>query len=498
MKEITLKILGIIAVVLAIIYLIYYSNFKYYWHDEVFGLLHLSGYSREELVAELYRGGEKTQADLHKFQVVNDDKNLQDTIQSLAKSAPHQPPLYFILLWLWAKIFGNSDLAFRSLSIVIWLGFLVSVYYLSLILFSQRKIALIATILVFLSPRFLNYAVDIWEYGLYALMTVWSSVLFLQAFKSDQSRLKWIFYGISLVAGLYTHIFFILVGLAHFIYFWLNVNSINKLTRNTYLFVLTFSICLYLPWLQYLNLNSIYSWAKVRWSLSSFVTRWLNTILGIFDPVILEPIYNIWKYLVLLLVCLSLFALIKTSTKQTWSFLSLIIFVPFLCLVLWDLTLGARYSSVGRFYLPSLLGILLSISYLIGQGITANKKLLRQGSYILLIFLITSSIIAKILPGGGEVKFSGYGSTIPNAAAIVNQAERPLVICERWEDLFPLSYEAKEATRYLLIRKLDDINIKENYSHIYVLSPSSSLQQEFEQAGIQLEKTSNQALLKYD
>jgi hypothetical protein len=232
----------------------------------------------------------------------------------------------------------------------------------------------------------------------------------------------------------------------------------------------------------------------VRWSLSSFFTRWINTIPGLFHTVTIEPVFEISKYLIFLLFVLSIIYLIKTSKKTTWSFLVLIIFVTFLSLFLADTAFGSRYSSVVRFYLPTLIGILLTIAYLIGKGVTSNQNYLRQGSYILLVILLTLGIISKVPPTGGKAKFSGYGNTIPNAAAIVNQAEKPLVICEKWEDLFPLSYEAKDSTRYLLIRKLDDIEIKENYANIYLLSPSNSLWQEFEQAGIKLEKTENKSL----
>jgi uncharacterized membrane protein len=493
MNKIKLKLLTILGIILAICYLVYYASFKYYWHDEIIVLLHISGYSQEELVEYLYDGEPKSQQDLQKFQMVNDDKSWDDTMKSIYQLTPHKPPLYVILLSIWAKIFGSKELALRSLSIVIYLIFIFCVYHLALILFGNQKISLIATIFTGLSPRFMDYALDVWKYGLFALVTILSSFLLLKAFAANKSLKWWLGYGISLVAGLYTHIFFILVALAHLTYVIVN-RSLSYGANKTYFFtVWIFSLCLYLPWIQIMiNHNAvIYAWAKGRWSLAGFVNTWLNYIPSLFSGAGKDFAYGFGA-----IFLFSLYYLVKKTPQKTWSFIILLMGVPFLSLVTYDLLFGTRYSAVGRFYLPTLIAILFSISFLIGQGLNEKNKLIRIASYIVLFLLISLNLYSKIPDSQAETKFRGYGSTIPNAAFIVNQAEKPLVIGEDWQDMFPLSHKAKETTNYLLVDNLDNVKIDRNYSDIFVLDPSSSFQQKLMKAGLKLEETNNQALWK--
>ncbi len=222
--------------ILALSYLIYYSQFKFIWHDETTILLHLSGYQPQELIEALYDGQPKTKDELLIYQKINHQKTWKDTFTSVIKASPTASPLYIFSLRAWSSVFGDSELALRSLSLLLWGFLMVSLYYLSWLLFADQRIALLSTILTMLSPRFIDYALDIWEYGLFALMTVLSSIFF-QRFTQNQSDYLAIFYSLWLLMGLYSHIFFIFVILAHFLAFLLLQKSISFSPRKRFYFV---------------------------------------------------------------------------------------------------------------------------------------------------------------------------------------------------------------------------------------------------------------------
>ena len=490
------QLLTFLGVILVVYYLIYLTTFKFYWHDEVIVLLHLSGYSKQELIKSLYDGQPKTYQDLQKFQTVNNDQSGQDRITSVASLTPHKPPLYVILLSTWAKLFGNYELVFRSLSIVIYLLLIFFVYYLATILFQTPKIGVISCIFIGLSGRFMGAALDVWEYGLFAMVTVLSSFLFLKAFQSKKSLKWWLSYAISLVAGLYTHIFFILVGIAHLIYFLINNSLTSSRNKKYFAIVEICSVLLYLPWLKIMIDNNvvIYSWAKVRWSLGDFFQRWLFTVSGLFSG---GEKLKYFEYFIAIICLFSLYYLVKKTEKKTWSFLLLLITITFVPLVIHDLLLGTRYSSVGRFYLPTLIAILFSISFLIGNNLTHKNKVIKIISYSILFTLISLNLYGKIPIEQKQIRFSGYGSTIPNAAFIITKAENPVVIGDDWWDMFPLSHKAQNDTDYILINNWSDLNIdniERNYGDIFILKPSSSLKQELTEAEIELKATKNPTL----
>ncbi len=490
-NKIKLRFLATFGVVLIVVYLINYSSLKYYWHDEIIVLRHLSGYSQQELETYLYDGQPKSYQDLQKFQTVNDEKSWQYSLNSIVNLTSHKPPLYVALLRIWAKIFGNQELVFRSLSIVIYLIFIFCFYHLALILFNDHKISLIATIFTGLS--FMNYSLEVWEYGLFALVTALSSLFLLKSLANPQSVKCWVSYSLSLIAGLYTHIFFILIALAHSLYVIVNRSLIHAKNKTYFWWVWIFSLCLYLPWVKIMidNNFSIYPWAKVRWSLSVFITRWLSYIPGLFS---LSG--KIFTYGLVGIFIFSLSYLIKQTPQKTWSFIILTITVPFLSLVIYDLFFGTRYSSIGRFYLGTLMGILLSMSFLIRQGLGENNKVIRTISYVLLLGLLSWNLWTKIPYSLDENGFRGYGSQILNAALIVNKSEKPLVISKSWWDLLTFVHKAEKNTSYLFINDLDNVNIDKNYSDIFVLSPSSSFREQLTKEGIFLEETNNKSLWK--
>lgn len=114
------------------------------------------------------------------------------------------PPFYPILLKFWMAIFGSSEVAMRSLSLV---AFLLTYYFFYMFLTKVIKTNKVWTViysLLFLINPFLNYyAFEARGYSLFSFFTI-ASFYYLYTKKKTP-------YLVVTVLGLYTHYFMVLV-----------------------------------------------------------------------------------------------------------------------------------------------------------------------------------------------------------------------------------------------------------------------------------------------
>src|SRR3712207_464759 len=101
------RFLIVILLILGIFFRFVNLERKVYWHDEVYTSLRLSGYTEAELVQQVVNGREIGVEDLQKYQRVNSEKRLIDTVKGLAVEEPQLPPLYYVLARFWVQWFGN-------------------------------------------------------------------------------------------------------------------------------------------------------------------------------------------------------------------------------------------------------------------------------------------------------------------------------------------------------------------------------------------------------
>jgi len=115
------------------------------------------------------------------------------------------PPLYFVLIWVWAKLFGTGEVALRSVSLLAGVA-IVPIVYLSARELLDRRAGLIAAALVVVNPFMIWYSQEARSYMLLAALTGASFLWFLRA-RRDPSRrnLGW-WAGFS-AAALMTHFF---------------------------------------------------------------------------------------------------------------------------------------------------------------------------------------------------------------------------------------------------------------------------------------------------
>jgi len=177
------------------------------------------------------------------------------------------PPGFYVLGWLWVRIFGFSEVALRSLSLLLISGAAVFggliVYKLS----KNRVVSLLTFLICFLNPFSFRYAFEWRMYALLAFATLGSIYFFV-------SR-KWGWYIVLTVLALYTHHFSLFTVAVQGLWFsiteFIHMPKFNKehlviILKHLWPFWLI--ILAYLPWvypmyLQIIRVQGAGFWLKV-------------------------------------------------------------------------------------------------------------------------------------------------------------------------------------------------------------------------------------------
>jgi 4-amino-4-deoxy-L-arabinose transferase-like glycosyltransferase len=125
-------------------------------------------------------------------------------------------PLYYLSLHYWTNIFGISEFSLRLPSLIFSFCSLILLYFLGKTLFN-KKVGIISSILIGLSPFHIWYAQEAREYAMILFFGLLSSLLFSMALKNGKVKL-WLFFILVSIVGLYTHYFYIFLVLAQCLY----------------------------------------------------------------------------------------------------------------------------------------------------------------------------------------------------------------------------------------------------------------------------------------
>jgi uncharacterized membrane protein len=146
----------VVVLVLGVFFRFVNLDRKVFWHDETYTMLRISGYTKDEVKRQLFNGRIISPDSFFRYQSINPERNLSDTIMSLAMEEPQHPPLYYIIARVWVQVFGNtfasSVMAVRSLSGIISLLVIPTMYWLCWELF-KVPLGFIFSASVCLCPR---------------------------------------------------------------------------------------------------------------------------------------------------------------------------------------------------------------------------------------------------------------------------------------------------------------------------------------------------------
>lgn len=168
------------------------------------------------------------------------------------------PPLYYLLLHLWQQIFGGATpFDLRLFSVTLALPAIALIALLARQRFAgRRRLALIATCLLAVSPMHLFYSQEVRMYGLAMTMGLAATIAFGQAMAPRHKSLDrssgrwWLAYCLLATASLYTLYYTGLLLLAHLLWaLW--VTRFNPRQLRILFWVYLGIVLLYLPWVFY-------------------------------------------------------------------------------------------------------------------------------------------------------------------------------------------------------------------------------------------------------
>jgi uncharacterized membrane protein len=470
---------------------------KFYWFDETYTSLRVSGYLGKSVSEEIFNGPVVSSKDLLKYQSISDQKNEIDTIKGLAIEEGQLPPFYFVVARFWAKLFGTSVIAMRSLPALISLLEFPCAYWLCLELFESSIVGWVAMALVSVSPMHVLYAQEARPYCLWTVLTLLSSAVLLRAMRV-QTKLLWGIYTAITVVGIYTHLYMVLVLIAHGIY----VFAMEKVrvTKTVISYTLAFFVSFLAGLLWYLALKY---WQPPSVPVSSMtpssriqfmrlITRWIGNISRIIFDVNIDAMSSFKKVLpvipvivfILILLAYSIYFVCRHTSKPVYGFILTLIVFTSLFLMLGDLILGGqRLSGSARYLIPTYLGLQLAVAYLLTAKITSTSVNTWQQKFwkLVAIGVFSAGVLSCTLSSQAETWWSkglDQGKHAIAIAHIVNQANSPLLITDSvFGEVMPLSRRLDQKVHILWGDTLHLAQLPNGYSNLFAFMPSTKLQE---------------------
>ncbi len=233
------------------------------------------------------------------------------------------PPLYYYLLHFWVLVFGNSEIALRSLSALMGTALVLVSYLLGRALFN-RRVAVICCLLSAISPFQIHYSQETRMYVAAALWAALAIYFFLRWMKSlggedIQSKVStgggggWApsvvfpaLYVLFTTAALYSHYFAFTIPLVTNVAYGLGMIFHRPLRRakaiGGWVTAQVIIICLYYPWLKLAG-GQLASWPAISepFSLGFLVQELLRVFsLGLSVEAGMTPVLLVLGLLLLL------------------------------------------------------------------------------------------------------------------------------------------------------------------------------------------------------
>lgn len=166
----------------------------------------------------------------------------QHSLEFLLTKITLEPPLYYILLHFWMKIFGTSEIATRMLSFV---GFSLAtgiVIYWAEKIYKKHWLSWYLPLFFFLNPMLLYYGFEVRTYGWYIFFATASMYSYLEK--------RWLWFILATTLGFYTHTYMVFVPFVEAIH-WLIANKrylAKSIKRDPFARSLCIVGLLALPW----------------------------------------------------------------------------------------------------------------------------------------------------------------------------------------------------------------------------------------------------------
>ncbi len=502
-----LKILVISLIGLGIFFRFAHLGQKVYWFDEAFTSIAISGHTVPQLQQEVINEHVSSVAILDKYQHINPDRGVGDTVSYLMISDPQHPPLYYVMARLWAQVFGDSPAGVRSLSAAIGLLIFPSVYWLCLELFESKVVGWVAIAIMAVSPLEIFFAQEARPYCLWMVTILVSSAALLRAIRRE-TRVSWAMYALTLALGFYTHLFTVLVAIAHGIYVAFRDRFRFNKTLLNYILATTVACLMFFPWLIVFLTNKNIALQQTSWALAPLSSNpllligiWLSRISRIFFDINLGSetywfdslasesplLYNITSIIFcLLFISYLIYFFSKNASRKTSLFVGLLGGVPGLSMLSFNLIFGGIHCIYYRYQLPLFLSIQIAVAYVLAFYLFLEKTGQQKvGQFMMLAFLIAGLFSDVSMFRTENWWVQTYGKTFKEAAQLINQSESPLLVSsEPMSSLgiaLTLSHSLEPKVPLLPVHLDHHLILPQEYKNIFILDVNNTFIQQIQQ-----------------
>ena len=313
-------------------------------------------------------------------------------------AADVHPPLYYWTLKVWEMIFGQSDIAIRSMSVFFAAIAAVFAFLLVRRLFG-RKAAALSLLFLVISPMVIRYSQEARMYMLVAAITMSATYVLTYAINSRRRR-PWIIYAILVAAGMWTHYFTALVWLSHWAWRLIVVRQTGvrgkdlrkKFFSKTWTWTHIGAIALFAPWLPFM----VYQLGGIQgggfWIGQVGINTPTNYLTNLFYYQEHSQVQG-WLAALLLVVIIGLIVLILRTyrampklTRQKYLLLIIMSLVPVALLFIASLP-PAKSSFVDRYLMTSLMSGALLLGVTITYGLAKAKLKWRVAAVAVLVVI---------------------------------------------------------------------------------------------------------------
>lgn len=378
------------------------------------------------------------------------------------------PPLYYWVLKLWAELFGTSELAFRSMSMVFGMVVIVFGFLLARRLFG-RKAAYASLLLLALSPMLIRYGQEARMYTMAAAIALAATYVLTFAVKSKR-RLPWTIYGVLVALGMWTHYFTALVWLSHWtwrlIVKWQTGKRGKELKQaffdKEWTRAHVLAVAIFVPWaivmLAQLAVVQVGGFWIGPVSTNSF-TNYMTNLLFYLEH---EPAIGLYGtalaavIAILAVFGLKLYKTLDKKGKQNYLLIICLAFVPVILLFIAS-TPPLQSSFVERYLVPAAIGFSLFAGVTLALGFEKLKTIWR----VLAISVVATCMVF------GIINIYHYGNYNKNSQTKVMTREvvqaiqataaegEPIIVVDQWVFYEAIFYADDRNPMYLIDVKID-------------------------------------------
>ncbi len=306
------------------------------------------------------------------------------------------PPFYYWVLKLWTILFGTSEVAFRSLSLLFGLTAIIFGFLLVKRLFGRRA-AYVSLLFLAISPMLVRYGQEARMYTLAATIALAATYVLTFAVQSKK-RKPWVIYGILVGLGMWTHYFTALIWLSHWLWRFIVTRQTGlrgiKLRKaffnKNWILAHIVAVGSFIPWMPFMVIQLSVIQGGGFWigpvSANSFTNYFTNVLFYLEHEQAIKLYGTAFVVIAALLILFAVKLYKSFSNKQRQNYL-LIIAIAFtpLFILFAASTFPIQSSFVERYFIPSTAAFAMFAGITLSLGIKKLRPIWRTSAIALVV-----------------------------------------------------------------------------------------------------------------